>query len=47
MADAWQNRLYFRDNLAILQNETADETVDLIDLDPTFTSNASYNLREW
>ena len=36
--------LYYGDNLEILRNEVADESVDLIYLDPPFNSNASYNV---
>ncbi len=38
------NRLYFGDNLPILRDNVADESVDLIYLDPPFNSNASYNV---
>ncbi len=38
------NRLYFGDNLDILRERVADESVDLIYLDPPFNSNATYNL---
>ncbi len=38
------NRLYFGDNLPILREEIADESVDLIYLDPPFNSNATYNV---
>ena len=38
------NRLYFGDNLPILREQVADESVDLIYLDPPFNSNASYNV---
>ena len=38
------NTLYYGDNLAILREEIADESVDLIYLDPPFNSNASYNV---
>ena len=44
MADAWQNKLYFGDNLEILRQHIADESVDLIYLDPPFNSNATYNV---
>lgn len=44
MSTAWKNRLYFGDNLAILDEEFQEESVDLIYLDPPFNSNASYNL---
>jgi len=40
----WKNRLYFGDNLDILRDHIADESVDLIYLDPPFNSNASYNV---
>ncbi len=38
------NKLYYGDNLGILRNEIADESVDLVYLDPPFNSNASYNV---
>jgi DNA modification methylase len=38
------NRLYFGDNLKMLRDHVADETVDLIYLDPPFNSNATYNV---
>ena len=38
------NRLYFGDNLDILRQYVADETVDLIYLDPPFNSNTTYNV---
>ena len=38
------NRLYYGDNLEVLRNEIADESVDLIYLDPPFNSNAGYNV---
>ena len=38
------NRLYFGDNLPILREQIADESVDLIYLDPPFNSNATYNV---
>ena len=44
MADDWQNKLYFGDNLHILRRYIADESVDLIYLDPPFNSNATYNV---
>ena len=40
----WKNQLYFGDNLDILRNRVADESVDLIYLDPPFNSNADYNV---
>lgn len=42
--DDWKNKLYFGDNLAILHEHVADESVDLIYLDPPFNSNATYNV---
>ena len=38
------NALYFGDNLDILREYVADESVDLIYLDPPFNSNATYNV---
>ncbi|MGH8123896.1 MAG: DNA methyltransferase [Rudaea sp.] len=38
------NRLYFGDNLDILREHIADESVDLIYLDPPFNSKRDYNL---
>jgi len=38
------NTLYYGDNLAILREHIADESVDLIYLDPPFNSNRSYNV---
>src|SRR5689334_10396783 len=38
------NALYYGDNLAVLRESIADESVDLIYLDPPFNSNASYNV---
>ena len=37
-------RLYFGDNLEVLRRHVADESVDLVYLDPPFNSNKSYNL---
>ncbi|TIR16170.1 MAG: site-specific DNA-methyltransferase [Mesorhizobium sp.] len=39
-----QNQLWFGDNLAILREEIADESVDLVYLDPPFNSQANYNV---
>jgi site-specific DNA-methyltransferase (adenine-specific) len=39
-----QNTLFYGDNLAILREHIADESVDLIYLDPPFNSNAAYNV---
>lgn len=38
------NSLYYGDNLDILREHIADESVDLVYLDPPFNSNASYNV---
>lgn len=38
------NKLYFGDNLEVLQQNIADESVDLIYLDPPFNSQARYNV---
>jgi DNA modification methylase len=38
------NRLWFGDNLEILQSSIADETVDLVYLDPPFNSSRSHNV---
>lgn len=38
------NALYFGDNLDVLRRYIADETVDLIYLDPPFKSDATYNV---
>lgn len=39
-----QSKLYYGDNLDVLQRHIADDSVDLIYLDPPFNSNASYNV---
>lgn len=41
MAD---NKLFFGDNLVVLRHDIADESVDLVYLDPPFNSNATYNV---
>lgn len=38
------NRLYYGDNLKVLREHIADESVDLVYLDPPFNSNATYNV---
>lgn len=38
------NKLYYGDNLDVLRRHIADESVDLVYLDPPFNSNASYNV---
>lgn len=40
----WKNKLFFGDNLRILREHVAAESVDLIYLDPPFNSNANYNV---
>jgi len=46
MADQliWNNKLFFGDNLEIMRDHIADESVDLIYLDPPFNSQATYNV---
>ena len=39
-----ENTLYYGDNLTVLREYVADESVDLVYLDPPFNSNASYNV---
>lgn len=38
------NTLYYGDNLAVLRESVASESVDLVYLDPPFNSNANYNI---
>lgn len=38
------NALFYGDNLTVLRESIADESVDLIYLDPPFNSNATYNV---
>jgi site-specific DNA-methyltransferase (adenine-specific) len=38
------NTLYYGDNLHVLREHIAPESVDLIYLDPPFNSNANYNV---
>lgn len=38
------NRLYYGDNLEVLRDKLASESVDLVYLDPPFNSNRSYNV---
>jgi site-specific DNA-methyltransferase (adenine-specific) len=38
------NTLYYGDNLKILRDYIRDESVDLIYLDPPFTSNLNYRV---
>lgn len=44
LGDALVNSLYFGDNLKVLREHVADESVDLVYLDPPFNSNATYNV---
>jgi len=39
-----ENTLYYGDNLDVLRRYVADESVDLVYLDPPFNSNATYNV---
>ena len=39
-----RNTLYFGDNLDVLRRYVADESVDLVYLDPPFNSDANYNV---
>ena len=39
-----RNTLYYGDNLPILREHVAAESVDLVYLDPPFNSNRSYNV---
>ncbi|HEV2351246.1 MAG TPA: hypothetical protein VG028_15520 [Terriglobia bacterium] len=40
----WTHKLYFGDNLRILREHVAADSVDLIYLDPPFNSSANYAL---
>jgi len=40
----WKNKLFFGDNLEVLREHVANESVDLIYLDPPFNSDATYNI---
>src|SRR5262245_44114760 len=43
MAEAgWRNRLYYGDNLEVLQTHIPAASVDLVYLDPPFNSNRDY-----
>ena len=44
MAENPPNQLYYGDNLDVLRRYVADESVDLVYLDPPFNSNANYNV---
>jgi adenine specific DNA methylase Mod len=39
-----KNRLFYGDNLDVLPKHIADESVDLVCLDPPFNSNRNYNV---
>jgi len=39
-----KNTLFYGDNLDVMRRYIADETVDLVYLDPPFNSNADYNV---
>jgi site-specific DNA-methyltransferase (adenine-specific) len=43
MSETWK-KLYFGDNLNIMREHIADEGVDIIYLDQTFNSKATYNI---
>lgn len=38
------NTLYYGDSLDVMRRHLKDESVDLVYLDPTFNSNANYNV---
>ncbi len=38
------NKLFYGDNLGVLREHIASESVDLVYLDPPFNSNANYNI---
>ena len=40
----WKNKLFYGDNLDILRRYVADESVDLVYLDPPFKSSQNYNV---
>ncbi len=42
--DPKKNLLWYGDNLGVLRREVADESVDLVYLDPPFNSSATYNI---
>src|SRR3954454_15699977 len=44
MAEPAGNVLFYGDNLDVLRRHVADDSVDLVYLDPPFNSNASYNV---
>lgn len=40
----WKNKLYYGDNLDIMENYIPDDTIDLVYLDPPFNSKTTYNI---
>jgi DNA modification methylase len=45
IAGKWAlNQLFFGDNLDVLRESIKDESVDLVYLDPSFNSSATYNV---
>jgi adenine specific DNA methylase Mod len=44
VAGGMTNKLFYGDNLAVLREHIASESVDLVYLDPPFNSNATYNV---
>lgn len=44
MFGEWKNKLIYGDNLDILRTHVADQSVDLVYLDPPFNSAATYNV---
>ena len=38
------NKLFYGDNLDVLRESVADESVDLVNFDPPFNSNAIYSI---
>lgn len=44
LASPSMNKLYFGDNLNVLREHLASESVDLVYLDPPFNSDANYNI---
>lgn len=40
----WKNTLFYGDNLRVLRDDIADESIDLIYLDPPFNSKSTYNI---
>lgn len=38
----WKNKLFYGNNLDIIREHIADDSIDLINLDPPFNSKATY-----